>query len=240
MMDDVQRYFVEQLSRHQIQLNEQQLHQFQLYYEELVTWNEKMNLTAITEREQVYMKHFYDSLSIAFFFSFSSLKTVADIGSGAGFPSVPLKIVFPHLQVTIIDSLQKRIRFINHLAEQLQLSDVQAIHSRAEDAGRQPHLRDRFDVVTARAVARLNVLNELCLPFVKTGGVFIAMKGADTEEEIAEAQFSLAQLRATIKDTHPFVLPTDQSSRQLIIIEKLAATPRKYPRKAGTPAKSPL
>ncbi|MCS7463110.1 16S rRNA (guanine(527)-N(7))-methyltransferase RsmG [Paenibacillus doosanensis] len=240
-MDFIQTQFTDRLKQKNIMLSDDQLSQFETYYKELVEWNEKMNLTGITEREQVYVKHFYDSLSVAFFVPMEEQRCLADIGSGAGFPSIPLKIVFPHLQVTIVDSLNKRIQFLNHLTERLNLSDVQCIHGRAEDIARTPEHRDHYDIVTARAVARLAVLNEFCLPFVKANGHFIAMKGSEVGEEVQEAAFSLKELKGTLVQTHSFELPDQEvSKRHLVIIRKTAATPAKYPRKAGTPLKSPL
>lgn len=215
--------------------------QFQRYYEELISWNEKINLTAITDREEVFMKHFYDSLSISFFCSMNKTDCLIDIGSGAGFPSLPLKIVFPHIHITIVDSLKKRISFLEHLTKCLSLSHVTCVHSRAEDAARLPDLRDQFDIATARAVAKLNVLNELCLPFVKPGGQFIAMKGSKVEEESSQADRSLRELRGQLAAVQPFTLPSDEEAmRHLFFVKKLGATPKKYPRKAGTPQKSPL
>ncbi|MEF3305300.1 16S rRNA (guanine(527)-N(7))-methyltransferase RsmG [Paenibacillus sp. GYB003] len=239
-MDDVKKLFTELLAERQLQLSDKQWEQFETYFRELVSWNEKMNLTGITEREQVYMKHFYDSLSLSFFVPMSELSTIADIGSGAGFPSIPLRIVFPHLRVTIVDSLNKRIQFLNHLVQSLGLEHVTCIHGRAEDVARMNGQRDSYDLVTARAVARLNVLAEFCLPFVRKSGLFAAMKGADPEEELREAAFSLRQLRGVVKSVASFQLPIEQSSRHIILIEKVGATPQKYPRKAGLPLKQPL
>lgn len=223
-----------------ITLSEEQSAQFETYYRELVSWNEKMNLTAITERKQVDIKHFYDSASLSFFIPFKGIHTLADIGSGAGFPGIPLKILFPHLQLTIIDSLGKRIRFLNHLVEVLGLQDVNCLHSRAEDAARQTALRDRFDLVTARAVARLNVLAELCLPFVRKGGIFVAMKGSDIEEELKEANKSFKELKSELKETFDLQLPDDSGQRSIIVIHKRDRTPSKYPRKAGMPERMPI
>ncbi|MFC5450639.1 16S rRNA (guanine(527)-N(7))-methyltransferase RsmG [Paenibacillus aestuarii] len=239
-MDAIQQQFVQLLQQHNIQLTSDQLEQFELYYKTLVEWNEKMNLTAITEREQVYMKHFYDSLSLSFYFPIGEASLLADIGSGAGFPSVPLKIAFPHLQVTIIDSLNKRISFLRELVSQLGLNGVECVHGRAEDISRMPAYRDHFDLVTARAVARLTVLNEFCLPFVKKGGTFVAMKGSEIEEELKEASFSLSELKARLVQVDRMSLPIEDSVRHFVRIEKLANTPGKYPRKAGTPLKNPL
>ncbi|SDD86974.1 16S rRNA (guanine527-N7)-methyltransferase [Paenibacillus sp. UNCCL117] len=239
-MDQVQQLFTGLLQEKGIQLTGRQLGQYDSYYRELIDWNERMNLTGITEREQVYVKHFYDSLSLAFFTPVPEIRTLADIGSGAGFPSIPLKIAFPHLQVTIVDSLNKRIQFLQHLVAELELENVQCVHGRAEDIARLPQHRDKYDLVTARAVARLAALDELCLPFVKPGGQFIAMKGQDVQGELAEASFSLKELQGEWMNTHHFQLPVEESTRQLIQIRKKAPTPRKYPRKAGTPIKSPL
>lgn len=239
-MDQTRELFVRLLKERGLQLSDRQWEQFQRYYLELVEWNEKMNLTGITEREQVYIKHFYDSLSLSFFVPLQEKETLADIGSGAGFPSIPLKIMFPHLQVTIIDSLQKRISFLTHLVQSLGLEGVQCVHGRAEDLGRDPQYRDQFDLVTARAVARLNVLNEFCLPFVRKGGKFVAMKGSDPGEELQEAVASMKLLKAKRLAVHSMELPVEQSARHLIILSKTEATPGKYPRKAGVPLKNPL
>jgi 16S rRNA (guanine527-N7)-methyltransferase len=240
MQDSVEKKFKELLDEKGISLNERQLEQFDAYFHILVEWNEKMNLTGITEREQVYVKHFYDSLSLSFFMPMEEVQTMADIGSGAGFPGVPLKIVYPHLQLTIVDSLQKRIHFLQHLLGELGISDVSCIHGRAEDVARLPQHRDRYDLVTARAVARLVVLNELCLPFVRENGVFVAMKGSGGEDELSEAGYSLQQLKGKLERSERFVLPIEDAGRQLFMIRKLSATPSKYPRKAGLPLKEPL
>ncbi|WP_438433616.1 16S rRNA (guanine(527)-N(7))-methyltransferase RsmG [Gorillibacterium sp. sgz500922] len=221
-------------------LNQRQMEQFDLYYRELVEWNEKMNLTGITDRDQVYIKHFYDSLSLAFFEDLSSVETLADIGSGAGFPGIPLKIAFPHLKLTIVDSLNKRIGFLRHLADTLGLEGVTLVHGRAEDIARLTEHRDRYDAVTARAVARLAVLNELCLPFVKVGGWFAAMKGAAVAEETAEAGVSIRELGAELAGTHSFRLPMEDAERYMVMLRKIKSTPKKYPRKAGLPVKQPL
>lgn len=239
-MDAIQQQFTELLSKENIVLSAQQLDQFEQYYKTLVEWNEKMNLTGITERDQVYLKHFYDSLSVAFNFDMSKVKSLADIGSGAGFPSIPLKIAFPHLQVTIVDSLNKRILFLKEIVSQLGLTDMDCVHGRAEDVARLPRYRDHFDLVTARAVARLQVLNEFCLPFVKSGGTFIAMKGSEVDEEIKDCSYSLVELRGKITKVIRMILPIEESLRHFVEIQKTAATPAKYPRKAGIPLKEPL
>lgn len=239
-MDTTLQWFTKRMEEGGITLSAVQLEQFETYYRLLVEWNEKMNLTGITERDAVYEKHFFDSASLSFYTDLNSVHKLADIGSGAGFPSIPLKICFPHLQVMIVDSLNKRIQFLTHLAEQLRLQNVTCLHGRAEDLAQRPEHRDRYDLVTARAVARLNVLNEFCLPFVKKGGMFVAMKGARSEEEIREAAVSLQELKGRLKVQHELKLPNEQSERHIIMIDKIDATPRKYPRKAGTPLKQPL
>ncbi|WP_028550655.1 16S rRNA (guanine(527)-N(7))-methyltransferase RsmG [Paenibacillus sp. UNC451MF] len=240
-MDPIQTQFHKWLEEKEVHLTEYQISQFEIYYKVLVEWNEKMNLTGITEREQVYIKHFYDSLSVSFFIDMKGKRNIADIGSGAGFPSIPLKIAFPHLEVTIVDSLNKRIQFLNHLTSELKLAGVKCIHGRAEDIARQKEHRDLYDMVTARAVARLAVLNEFCLPFTKVHGNFIAMKGSEVGEELEEAAFSLKELKGKYIHTHRLDLPDQETSkRHLIVIEKTAATQAKYPRKAGTPLKTPL
>ncbi|GIP40641.1 ribosomal RNA small subunit methyltransferase G [Paenibacillus sp. J31TS4] len=239
-MDTFEQLFRATLASQGIELNERQLEQFAVYHRELVSWNEKMNLTGITEREPVYWKHFYDSLTLAFYVDLKEVRTLADIGSGAGFPSIPLKIAFPHLKVTIVDSLNKRIQFLNHLSAELGLEEVEALHGRAEDLARQHSLRDQFDLVTARAVARLQVLNEFCLPFVRKDGTFAAMKGSDPAEEIEAATFSLNELNGRLKDVHRLELPMEQGERHILIIDKTGKTPAKYPRPAGTPLKKPL
>ncbi|NGM81938.1 16S rRNA (guanine(527)-N(7))-methyltransferase RsmG [Paenibacillus sp. 7124] len=238
-MDPIQEQFVRRLEERGIVLS-QQLDQFESYYRELVSWNEKMNLTGITEREQVYTKHFYDSLSLAFFVDMQAVERMADIGSGAGFPGIPLKIAFPQLKLTIVDSLSKRISFLKHVCDELKLEGVELIHGRAEDIARQTSHRDSYDLVTARAVARMALLNEFCLPFVRKDGIFAAMKGSDPAEELSEAKFSLKELRGQLEKVEPFSLPIEDSARHIIFIRKTGATPAKYPRKAGIPAKTPL
>ncbi|KMY55911.1 16S rRNA methyltransferase [Bacillus sp. FJAT-27231] len=232
--------FQQQLAEKGIQLSASQLEQFNLYYQLLVEWNEKMNLTAITDEEEVYLKHFYDSLSAAFYFDFSGSPAICDVGAGAGFPSIPLKIAFPDIQVTIVDSLNKRISFLNHLAEQLQLKDVHFYHDRAETFGRLPEHREQYDVVMARAVARMSVLSELCLPLAKVGGVFLAMKAASAQEELKNSHKALTILGGRLREEHSFLLPVEESERTIMVIDKTKATPKKYPRKPGTPNKSPI
>lgn len=232
--------FAIKLQQEGIELTEKQLNQFDLYFKMLVEWNEKINLTALTSEEDVYLKHFYDSISATFYHDFTKDVHICDVGAGAGFPSIPIKICFPHLKVSIVDSLNKRIGFLNNLADTLQLEGVTFYHSRAEDFGRDPSYRGNFDIVMARAVARMSVLSELCLPLSKKGGVFIAMKGAQASDELKESTSAIKKLGGKLKDVHTFTLPQEDSERSIIVIDKNGKTPNKYPRKAGTPNKSPI
>lgn len=239
-MDSTQKWLRQQAEGIGIPLSERQLDQFETYYRLLVEWNEKMNLTGITEHEAVYEKHFYDSLTVSLAADLKGADSLADIGSGAGFPGIPLKIAFPHLQVTIVDSLAKRIRFLEEVAAQLQLDGVACVHGRAEDIARLPEHRDRYAVATARAVARLAGLNELCLPFVRPGGSFVAMKGSDLTDELEESRFSLQKLNAQLEEVKRLELPIERSERHLVALRKNGPTPKAYPRKAGIPLKTPL
>lgn len=232
--------FVTELSKKGINLSEKQKQQFETYFHTLVEWNNKMNLTAITDKEEVYLKHFYDSISAAFYFDFSSDLRICDVGAGAGFPSIPLKICFPHLQVTIVDSLQKRITFLNQLATDLHLTGVAFYHDRAELFGKNQQFRHSFDVVMARAVARTAVLSELCLPLCKTGGSFIAMKGPNAKAEIADATNGIELLGGEVNAMHTFELPEASGERNIIVFNKVRKTSKKYPRKPGVPNRTPL
>jgi len=223
-----------------ISLTERELKQFALYYEELITWNEKMNLTAITEKAAVYEKHFFDSLSAALAVSFHEFETLCDVGAGAGFPSIPLAICFPHLRITVVDSLKKRITFLEHVINKLGLSNVALFHERAETFGHQKNMRETFDIVTARAVAKLSVLSEYCLPLVKLHGMFLVLKGPKVSEEVNEASRALKMLGGKIVKVVETKLPVEQSERNILVIEKMKPTPKKYPRKPGIPNKEPL
>ncbi|MBC1475070.1 16S rRNA (guanine(527)-N(7))-methyltransferase RsmG [Listeria grandensis] len=232
--------FREQLLQKGIELSDEQMVQFDTYFKMLVEWNEKMNLTAITDCDEVYLKHFYDSISATFYVDFQKVGTVCDVGAGAGFPSIPIKICFPNLDVTIVDSLQKRITFLDALAAELKLTDVHFHHARAEEFGQNKAFRGSFDLVTARAVARMSVLTELCLPLVKKGGFFLAMKAMQAEQELKIGAKAIATLGGKVKDHYAFSLPIEESERHLYLIEKVKETPNKYPRKAGTPNKQPI
>ena len=218
-----------------VMLTEKQLSQFVRYYQLLVEWNEKMNLTAITEPEEVVQKHFVDSLSCLETGLLKSGKVI-DVGTGAGFPAIPLKIACPDLEMVLLDSLQKRLIFLEEVIKELGLENVSLIHSRAEDAGQKEKFREQFDVCIARAVAPMNVLSELCLPFVKIGGYWIAMKGSRGEEELELAKNSISILGGK---TRQFIT-TKIDGHTVISVEKVEKTPKKYPRKAGMPSKNPL
>ena len=232
--------FQANLAQKGIVLSEKQMAQFAQYYQLLVEWNEKMNLTAITEEKEVYLKHFYDSIVLSLVTDMQPDATLCDVGSGAGFPSIPLKIVYQNLKVTIVDSLNKRIHFLNHLVETLGLTDVYLYHDRAENFGQNKQHREAYQYVTARAVARLNVLSELCLPLVQPGGYFYALKASKSEEELLQAQKAIQVLGGKFSQDHALILPITQDERHILAIVKEKATPKKYPRKPGLPNKQPI
>src|SRR5699024_10416192 len=233
--------FINTLKDKGIELSAVQIGQFKTYYKMLVEWNEKINLTAVTEIEEVYLKHFYDSITPLFYADIDEGARLCDVGAGAGFPSIPMKIIRPDLKITIVDSLNKRINFLNELTAELGLDKMHLVHDRAETFGNhKADARHMFDVVTARAVAQLNVLSELCLPLVRTGGQFIVMKGRKAQEELDESKFALDVLGGEMTAVHQLSLPQEESDRYIIIVEKKRKTPKKYPRKPGTPNKSPL
>ncbi len=232
--------FYKKLEEATILVTEQQKVQFQRYFELLVEWNQKINLTAITDLEEVYLKHFYDSIApILQGYLQNETIRLLDIGAGAGFPSLPMKILYPNLDVTIIDSLNKRISFLELLAEELGLTDVHFYHGRAEDFAQNKDFRGQFDVVTARAVARMQVLSELTIPYLKMNGRLIALKASHAEDELAQAKNALNLLFAKVIENVDYQLPNGDP-RTLTIVEKKKETPNKYPRKAGLPNKRPL
>lgn len=228
------------LDQQNIILTDQQKFQFERYFELLVEWNEKINLTAITEKEEVYLKHFYDSIApiLQGLIENQEIKLL-DIGAGAGFPSLPMKILYPQLDVTIIDSLNKRINFLQLLAEELNLEGVHFYHGRAEDFAQDKHFRAQFDIVTARAVARMQVLSELTIPYLKVGGKLLALKASNAPEELTEAKNALNLLFSKVEDNISYTLPNGDP-RYITVVEKKKETPNKYPRKAGIPNKRPL
>ena len=232
--------FYSLLDQQNINLTDQQKFQFERYFELLVEWNQKINLTAITEKEEVYLKHFYDSIApiLQGLIENQEIKLL-DIGAGAGFPSLPMKILYPQLDVTIIDSLNKRINFLQLLAEELDLEGVHFYHGRAEDFAQDKDFRAQFDIVTARAVARMQVLSELTIPYLKVGGKLLALKASNAPEELTEAKNALNLLFSKVEDNISYTLPNGDP-RYITIVEKKKETPNKYPRKAGMPNKRPL
>ncbi len=242
---EVAPILVSQAPEISVPLSAEEIRSFQIYASMLREKNKVMNLTAVDDEQGIAMKHFIDSLTLCPYIRAeeekASGKTIrlADVGTGAGFPGLPLKISMPELDVTLMDSLAKRLNFLGEVTERLGLEKVSLVHTRAEDGGRDKRYRERYDVVTARAVARLPVLAEYCLPFVKVGGVFLAMKG-HAEEEVADAAKAIATLGGTIEKTDTFTLPGTDMERTIVVIRKVRPTPPRYPRKAGTPAKEPL
>lgn len=239
-MEEHLTYLKNCMSQHEINLTDLQLEQFHIYFNLLVETNKVMNLTAITEAHEVMIKHFLDSSLLAEYVELPNGAKVLDIGTGAGFPGLPLKIVRPDLKVTLADSLNKRIKFLQNVIDELSLDGIEAIHTRAEDAARNAKMRDQYDYVVSRAVANLSTLSEYCLPFVKEGGYFIPYKSSDCKEEINNASHAFVELKGKLEDVITFDLPEEEGGRSLIIIKKTGKTPKKYPRKAGVPSKEPL
>ncbi|MCI5954510.1 MAG: 16S rRNA (guanine(527)-N(7))-methyltransferase RsmG [Lachnospiraceae bacterium] len=232
--------FLSDLEKLGITLSNEQLEQFLIYYEMLVEWNEKMNLTAITDFQDVMKKHFVDSVSLIKAYDVTKSVSIIDVGTGAGFPGLALKIAFPQLRVTLLDSLNKRILFLDAVIDKLNLSDVETIHGRAEDFAKPGKLREKFDLCVSRAVANLSTLSEYCLPFVKKGGMFISYKSEKISEEFEMAENAISFLGGRVKNQVEFTLPDSDIYRNLFVIEKIKETPKKFPRKAGLPSKEPL
>lgn len=234
------QYLTEAANQYGLLLSESQITAFARYYELLIEWNEKMNLTAITDPREVAIKHMIDSLSCYSEAYFPSGCKVIDVGTGAGFPGIPLKIFRPDISLTLLDSLNKRVNFLQQVVQELALDNVMTIHARAEEGARKKELREVYHVALSRAVARLNVLCELCLPFVKPGGTFIALKGAQYEEELQEASRAVNLLGGKVAQVAPISLPGITDKRAVLYIRKEKMTSPLYPRKAGTPEKKPL
>lgn len=234
--------FVQELAKHNFDLTDKQKTQFEQYFKDLVETNEHVNLTRITDKEDVYLKHFFDSITPLFTFKdvFTKGATLCDVGAGAGFPSIPLKILLPDLKITIVDSLAKRLTFLKGLITKLGLSEVELVHGRAEDVGQNKLYREHFDLVTARAVANMTVLSEYCLPLVKKGGYFVALKGPKVEGELEESSKAIQVLGGEKVSETELTLPNSDEERTLILIKKIKQTPKKYPRQAGTPRRKPI
>jgi 16S rRNA (guanine527-N7)-methyltransferase len=223
-----------------LNLSENQTEQLIKYKDLLLEWNEKMNLTAITDEKEVMIKHFLDALSCATVNQMKEDAKIIDVGTGAGFPGIPLKIYFPNLSLTLLDSLNKRINFLKTVCQEIKVENVQFVHGRAEDVGANKLHREQYDIAVARAVAELNVLSEYCLPFVKVGGYFICQKGPNIQEEMERGKKAIETLGGKIVDRKDILLPFSEITHNIVIIEKVRNTPTKFPRKAGTPSKNPL
>lgn len=239
MIKDTKK-FEKALEKLNIHLSEKQICQFMTYYEMLVETNKVMNLTAITEFDEVIDKHFVDSLALIQVIDLNQPLKVIDVGTGAGFPGIPLKIAFPELEIVLLDSLNKRIHFLNQVIEALKLEKISAIHGRAEDFGKNPAYREQFDLCVSRAVANLSTLSEYCVPFIKVGGRFIPYKSGKVYEELDYSKKAVDILGGKIEDCVTYALADTDMERSLIVIEKIKTTKKAYPRKAGKPSKEPL
>ncbi|MBQ2937520.1 MAG: 16S rRNA (guanine(527)-N(7))-methyltransferase RsmG [Clostridia bacterium] len=232
---ELMKFYAEKID---IVFDDKQLNQFYDYMNLLIEWNKKINLTAITESEEIILKHFIDSLTINKYIEKN--KSIVDVGTGAGFPGIPLKIYRPDIKVTLVDSLNKRINFLNNVISELELENIYTVHGRIEDFGRNSKYRENFDYVTARAVANLTVLSEYLIPISKVGGKCICMKGSNVEDELEDSSKAINILGGEICKIDKFELPNTNISRNIVIIDKIRSTPSKYPRKSGIPVKEPL
>ena len=221
-----------------IVLEEEQIEQFYQYEKLLLIWNEKINLTAITKPEEIILKHFIDSMTIAKYIGAN--KKLIDVGTGAGFPGIPLKIIRKDIQITLLDSLNKRVQFLNEIIKQLKLEEIETVHGRVEEFGKNKKYREKFDYATSRAVANLTTLSEYLLPLVKIEGKCICMKGSTVKEEIDQSQKAIAILGGKIEEIEAFQLPESDIDRHIVLLRKIKQTPAKYPRKPGTPSKEPI
>jgi len=230
--------FKEKLSEKCPELVEEMKQQFEEYKNLLLEWNEKINLTAITEEDEIILKHFLDSLTISKYVKKG--KSIVDVGTGAGFPGIPLKIARKDVKVTLVDSLNKRILFLNDVIEKLSLKDIETLHYRAEEFGQNKKYRESFDIATSRAVANLSTLVEYLLPLVKVGGICICMKGSEIKEELESSKKAIEILGGEIQEIEEFCLPETDIKRNIVVVKKISSTPKKYPRKPGTPSKEPI
>ena len=236
-MDQILKKSLEKIG---IEITDEQKEQFDTYHKLLEEWNKVMNLTGITEYDEVVMKHFVDSLSIVKVNGFDNVTSIIDVGTGAGFPGIPLKIVFPEIKITLLDSLHKQIKFLNAVIDELELENIETIHGRAEDFSKKEDYREQYDLCVSRAVANLATLSEYCLPYVKVGGCFIPYKSGEIDEELNNSKKAVQILGGKIEEVVKFQLPDTDIGRSFVKIKKNKNTAKKYPRKAGLPAKEPL
>lgn len=238
LLSEFEKIFIEEAQKINIELDKNQIEKFYKYMDLLIEWNEKINLTAITNRKDIIVKHFIDSLTIQRYLG--NAVNIIDVGTGAGFPGIPIKIINPNLKVVLVDSLNKRINFLQEVIKKLNLDNIEVIHARAEDLGQNKKYRETFDIVTSRAVANMSVLSEYLLPLARVNGKCICMKGSDIEEELENSKYAINLLGGKIEQVDKFELSNERIGRNIIIVKKLKNTPNSYPRKAGTPAKKPL
>ena len=238
LLSEFEKIFIEEAQKINIELDKNQIEKFYKYMDLLIEWNEKINLTAITNRKDIIVKHFIDSLTIQRYLG--DAVNIIDVGTGAGFPGIPIKIINPNLKVVLVDSLNKRINFLQDVIKKLNLDNIEVIHARAEDLGQNKKYREAFDIVTSRAVANMSVLSEYLLPLARVNGKCICMKGSDIEEELENSKYAINLLGGKIEQVDKFELSNERIGRNIVIVEKLKNTPNSYPRKAGTPAKKPL
>lgn len=239
-MKNKEQRLIENMKMISVELTDKQVSQFIKFYEMLVEWNKVMNLTGITEYDEVVMKHFVDSLSIVKVNGFDNVTSIIDVGTGAGFPGIPLKIVFPEIKITLLDSLHKRIKFLNAVIDELELENIETIHGRAEDFSKKEDYREQYDLCVSRAVANLATLSEYCLPYVKEDGYFLPYKSGDIKEEAANSKKAVKILGGNIEDIISFEIPDTDMARTILKIHKTKATPKRFPRKAGLPTKEPI
>lgn len=238
-MEKNKEFLIEEMRKINIKLNDVQINQFLKYFDLLIEWNKVMNLTGITEYDQVVIKHFVDSAILDRTIVNKSKKMI-DIGTGAGFPGIPLKIIYPELEVTLLDSLNKRIKFLNTVIDELELENIQTIHGRAEDFAKKENYREQYDLCVSRAVANLATLSEYCIPYIKIGGYFTPYKSGNIKEEMSESKFAVNLLGGKVEEVDEFELPGTDISRSIVKIKKIKQTGKKFPRKAGLPAKEPI
>ena len=236
----MKRFLQDKLEMLSVEVDRKKIDQFNQFYDLIVEWNNVMNLTAITDYKDVVEKHFLDSLSIERILKLDDIKAVMDVGTGAGFPGMPLKIIYPELKITLLDSLNKRVKFLNEVIRQLELKNKDAIHGRAEDIGKNENYREKYDLCVSRAVANLATLSEYCMPFVRVGGVFVSYKSGDIDEEVLKSKKAISLFGGKIDEVVKFQLPGTDINRAFVKIKKIKGTPKKYPRKSGIPSKEPL